>query len=200
MSTLSDRELLAYAVGALEPGRAREVEEELRASPLLRARLHLLVQQLPPRSARADPWPVPAAGGAWGRAWGAPRPPASPLEAFMDEAVHTQGELELHVTLADPADDRRLLVLRRLGGRWTAVWPGSPEELRRLQALPGGAVRRIRLSAGEEAGTTEWAVIALPEEVEIHWEREGAARWVEAVEVLELDPTLALRCTVDVEP
>lgn len=200
MSEIPDRTLLAFLAGALEPGRAADVEEALRASAGLRARLHLLVAARAAPAPTPSAWAVPPPGPAWGLARAGPAP-AGP-EAWLGDDVHTEEPFVLHLRPGDPAERRRVVALREEAGAWTVAWPTRAEELRRVDELPLGpdGARELRLPAGAAPGRQRWVVLAVPEGADVDWALPGPGRWQELIDALAVDPGLALAFTVWVTP
>lgn len=191
MTDLPDRTLLAWIAGALEPGRAADVEEALRASAALRARLQLLVASGPAPTPGGPRWVVPAPGPGWGLARAAPGAQAG---AWLADDLHVDEPFALLLRPREPAERRRVVVLREAEGGWEVAWPLAEAELRRLDELPAEAdgARRLPLRAGPRPGAQRWVAVLVPEGAEIAWELPAGPRWQELMDALAVDPDLAL--------
>lgn len=150
---MTDAMLLAWKAGALEPGRALEVEEALRVHPELWAR----VASLPSLEPEADSWRVPPPGVFGGRAG---------FGVQVRQAAVFGGGLRAgdRFQLTFEADEKRfVVVLRRVDGAWTVVHPVEPGDELRVGELPVKEGQRVLdLLAADRPGVQDWAV-ALPE-------------------------------------
>lgn len=196
MNDVSDRELFALAADALDPGRRVAVEEELGASAALRARYALVVQRLVVARAAPRPWTLPPpalAGLAAFRATAAP-----PTDLMGAPRVEPGGWFPVYLEVLHPSA-HQVVVLRKVGGAWSVVFPAHPDDVARVDELPREPDGRWRLdlSAGPEAGTQRWAVALPPAEAPVDWEAPAEARWTWLREALDDDPTGVV--VVDVE-
>jgi len=181
MSRISDDRLLAWAVGALEPGRALELEEEAGRDPGLRQRAAQLKARLAPEPGRTVTAP------ASGMLWRLPPPGMNAnLRGGWAPAMVMSGALrpgDRFVVRLEPPDAlrRAVVVLYRVGSAaWSVVFPDAPDEQVSLEDLPleaDGTRRRLELMAGPDAGTQRWAVALPPAQTPIDWGLEPADRW-----------------------
>jgi hypothetical protein len=167
---MRDRMLRAYLAGALDPGRAAEVEETLAASPALQRRLSTLLTAEVSAPGTSG-WGLPPAGvrGPW----------SLPVEVHAAPFMDGEGVVAWHTLLLDIPDDqlpRMVVVVQRPpGGDW-AVWlPTAPDEVIHGADLPLQDARR-RLDVASIDG--ELAVVLLPEDVAPRWDAEDP--WAEA--------------------
>lgn len=174
---MSDEHLTAYLVGALEPGLAKEIEEELSASPGLRAHAALLAARIQQAESWAEAWDIPPVGVPAGRG------------AFTAQLAHgmvmAAGPLapgDRFSVLLGPVPDaaeRLVVVLLHEPEGWRVVFPSHPEESMRADEVPleTDGTRRLDLAAGPHPGTQRWAV-ALPWlTLEIDWSLPPEERW-----------------------
>jgi len=179
MTRPGDDLLLAWIVGALEPGRALELEEEAARDPSLHDRVARLRTTLAAATAATAATAAPS--------WRLPPPGmAANLSGGWAPAMVMSGALRpgdrFVVKLAPPDAIKRAVVVlyRAAGAAWSVVFPGGPDELVTLEELPlepDGARRRLELMAGPDAGVQRWAVALPLVSAPIDWGLEPVARW-----------------------
>ena len=169
MPPLSDRLLLAWLAGALDPGRASEVAEDVAADPMLQARVAALGAQL------ADPPAAPS--------FRLP-PPTRPSFGMRRQLAIAMGDTTLRpgdrFRLAlDPPDDaeRIVVVLRRVTSDWSVVFPTDPDEVLPVGALPTEDGSPILDLVVDRPGRQRWAVALPAASVAIDWTAPEATRW-----------------------
>ena len=176
---MTDRELLAWLSGALEPSRARLAEDEVRVSPDLQARAHLLTLRLAEVDAPSR-WRLPPPGLAL-------RPGFGMRAAPVDVMGAPRGGDRVELRLPEQADANAVVVvvLSRDTGDWRVRFPLSPGELTRLSEFPMDAGDRVvEVTLDPVAGRQRWAVAlaAPPVEWDEGWSQlreeidEGVAR------------------------
>ncbi len=189
MRTLSDATLLAWIAGALDPGRASEVAEDVAANADLQARVHLLGLQLaePPTPAFRLPPPSFSAFGV-----------SRDLEIVMGDPTLRPGD-RFRLLLDRPDDRPRwVVVLSRVDRQWTVVFPESPEDLIGLEELADSGARRVLDLVVADPGRQRWAV-ALPEQsLSIRWDESKPEKRWEALRSGLLSGTIPA-VTVDLE-
>lgn len=156
---MTDSELIALISGALEPSRAREIEEEL--GPTEKQRIALLTARL---QASADPprsrWLIPPPGTSAGR-----RPfslMALPAALMGDNKVVAGDRIEVRLGDIKNPDQHRIVVLFREDDDWELVFPTKTIDALTVADLPeANGWRRLDLVARSKPGTQRWA-IALP--------------------------------------
>ena len=190
---MTERRLLAWIAGALEPGEAEDVAAALLADPALAE----LAERLRER----------ARGGHVERAWALPPPGVRggqrsfgvSLEASAFSSGPVRAGEAFRLLLEDPGPPARFVVVLVRGPRgWEVLAPGAPEDVVRLDELPrvasGGY--HLDLVAPELPSPARWGVALPPLELEIHWEHEGEARWAALREAL-FDGTVPV-CVIEV--
>lgn len=170
---MTERRLLAWLAGALEPGEAADVAARVADDPHLDAQVRLLearIEEGPPRQR----WSVPPPGISGGqRAFGVSYQPS----AFSDGPV--RGGDAFRIRLEDPgAPDRLVVVLLRGAAGWAVLAPGGPDELLPLSELPrDGEGFTLDLIAPEGSGPWRWAVALPALDWEIDWTLPEPERW-----------------------
>jgi len=179
-TTLTDRDLLAWLAGALEPGRALDVQEEVSAFPEVRARVALLTQRLQEDQIRPV-WRIPPPGVAGGRRGFTLERAA--LAVMGEEVIRPGDRFTVRIGAVPDAEDRRLVVLYRRGADWDVVFPSREDEDVQLDVIPAepSGERVLELVAQEDLGEQRWAV-ALPLADPVDWSLAPEARWQSLVE------------------
>jgi len=175
MKRIDEGLLLAAAAGALDPGRARALADQLALRPADADRLRRLQSELEPDRATARGWTLPPSG-SWGFAT------ARPLRAepvlHMDGSRALRAGARVRLSLPDTAGiaDPRLLVLWRGGGDWRCMVPrpGQPAiPVEQIRPDDTG-VRSIEVVMQAEAARQHWAVVILSEAPDVDWADEAA--------------------------
>lgn len=170
---MTERRLLAFLAGALEPGEEADLSARVRDDPELARLLDTLRERMeegPPR----ERWSVPPPG-----VWGGQRPFAVSMQQSALSAEPVRPGDAFALKLADPGPPERLVVLLLRGpGGWEVLSPASEDErvlLSDLPREPGGY--RLDLIADDRPGRQRWAV-ALPEaDLPIDWSLPPVERW-----------------------
>ncbi|MBK7759636.1 MAG: hypothetical protein IPI35_25205 [Deltaproteobacteria bacterium] len=177
---ISEFELSAWLLGALDPDRAEELAQAVARSPALAERASArqrVLERLP--SLRARPMPIP--GSDWRGQLVARRVHAGNLgEDALGEGLRPGDRVELRVSaLADP-DRRELIAMTRDAlGRWDVVWPEHADERTPVEALErdaDGAVK-VSLSASPTIGTQRWLLVFPETPWPVDWSLPRAIRW-----------------------
>jgi hypothetical protein len=151
--------LLAYAVGALDPGRAADVETAGVAP--------LVVPATPPLPL----WRLPPPGRVSGRVpFGAEARPALVMGGPLREGDRVE------VALRAPAD--HAIAVLSDAGEWTVVFPGRAAEKLTVGDLPerdGAYILELALRPG--AGEQRYAVALLPPTFDVDWDQRSERRW-----------------------
>jgi len=197
---LSDRSLLAWLAGALEPGEAHAVAAEVAASHELQARVDGLRRQLRPRE-RKRTWRIPPPGVQGGRRGFAVE---HRLAAVMGDALRPGDRFQVVIGPMEDAAARRLVVLTLENDAWRVVFPTRSAEDVTLDLLPAAAdgSRSLDLTAGAAPGRQRWAV-ALPLAASpIDWALLPDERWasVRAQIVAGEVPVTAVEIEVEAAP
>lgn len=177
---VSELELSAWLLGALDPDRADELAQAVARSPALAERARArkaLLERLP--SLRARPMPVP--GSDWRGQLTARRTSAGRLgKDTSGEALRPGDRVELRVT-ALPDPERRELVAMTRGaeGRWDVVWPEHPDERTPVSALERDAdgALKVSLSASPTLGTQRWLLVFPEAPWPVDWSAPRTSRW-----------------------
>ncbi len=177
---ISEFELSAWLLGALDPDRAAELAQAVARSPALAERARArqrVMERLPPL--RARPMPIP--GSDWRGQLVARRVHAGILG---EEALRPGDRVELRVsTLTDP--DRRELVAmtRDAEGRWDVVWPEHADERTPVEALErdGDGALKVSLSASPTLGTQRWLLVFPEAPWPVDWSLPRATRWEQLI-------------------
>ncbi|MEL6348702.1 MAG: hypothetical protein AAFV53_36700 [Myxococcota bacterium] len=180
ISPLGDARILAWLVGALEPGDALAVSEQIAADATLAVRASALSARLD-RPAAAKAWRIPPPGIPGGAARLQVRTHAAAVMSDA-QAVRPGERFRLQLGSLPDASRRLMVVLYRAehSEGWSVIFPTSTDEcvtLDELPAEPDGS-RYLDLVAGEQPGEQRWAV-ALPsrDELVIDWTAPPAERW-----------------------
>lgn len=180
----SERQILAWLAGAMEPGEAAELRARVRDDPGLAARVRDLEARISEGPPREPAWSVPPPG-----LWGGQRPFAVSVQASAFSAGPVRAGEAFRVRIQDPGPPERLVIVLLRGAEgWEVLAPADPDELLRLRELPpdgdGYALDLIAPEAAEP-GRTRWAV-ALPEvDMVIDWSAPPARRWAALRAALE---------------
>ena len=153
---ISEFELSAWLLGALDPDRAEELAQAVARSPALaeraRARQRVL-ERLP--TLRARPMPIP--GSDWRGQLVARRVHAGNLsEDALGEGLRPGDRVELRGSaLTDPPRRELVAMTRDAEGRWDVVWPEHADERTPVEALERDAdgALKVSLSASPTIGT-----------------------------------------------
>lgn len=171
MKPFSDRMILAFLAGALDPPLARRLATELESDPVLRARASALRDRLdePPDAPR---WRTPPVGVPFG------------LQVELQQASAfgpglRPGDLvEVRIRVSDDTP-RQVVVLARAEAAWSVLLPQSPDELLPITALaqePDGR-RVLTLAVGEGPEVQLRAVLLPPLDLPVDWALAPEARW-----------------------
>jgi len=177
MSQPSDELLAAYLCRTLEPGRVLEIDERLRASADLRARLALVTARLAQEDAPSTSWFVPPAGHQ--RGVGAPEARVQLALHLGDGGLQPGDLFEVEVGPVADAEALAVVILYRGAGGWQVVFPEVAEEWTPLAEVPvqvDGA-RVLPLVARADPGHQAWAVALVPVDLAVDWSVEAEARW-----------------------
>lgn len=187
----TDADLLALALGALDPGRERELLYAVRASADLHARLALVIAALPP--AETPTWTLPPPHLSRGFALG-----VAAVGGLMGDAVAPGDGVELRFGPVAEPEEKVLVVLLRSGGDWEVVSPTSETEMVRVATLPVDAEGRhvVIVHVGEAPGLERWGVATCRASTAIDWSLPVEERWRPLADAIADDP--ALVATVDV--
>ncbi|MCK6522249.1 hypothetical protein L6R49_12505 [Myxococcota bacterium] len=172
---ISEFELSAWLLDALDPDRAAELAEAVARSPALaeraRARRELLAR-LPPLLAR----PMPIPGSDWRGQLMARRAAGGQL----GEALRPGDRVELRVgTLTEPERRELVAMTRDAEGRWDVVWPEHPDErtpVVDLERDEDGALK-VSLSASPMLGTQRWLLVFPETPWPVDWSLPQSTRW-----------------------
>jgi hypothetical protein len=163
-----DTLLCAWLSGALDPGRAWELEARLRRSTALQARLAELSAEL-----QATPIGRPAPR------WRLPIPPRSLGTAFQAVGMMGGAAARFRLELSPPEGARRLVVL--LGQEppqdWRVLFPLEKEEQLWLEELPRHPDGRAWIELGLEKGLERAALVIAEEGWEPDWSADLEPRW-----------------------
>ncbi len=183
-ATITDRHLLAYLTGALEPGRRLEIREEIGADPALQFRLTTLSGRLAESGPRPSLWRIPPPDTS-GVPWMLPGRVEIGRHAILGEE-NTPGlspgqPFQLRI---DPVSNPwawRVIVLYRRDGAWEVVFTTWPDEELTLMDLPQEANGELRLDliARPEPGPQRWALALAPTDLEVDWQASEDQRWTE---------------------
>lgn len=175
MKPFSDRMILAWLAGALDPPLARRLEDELCSDPALRARVEAL------RSRASEPaerprWRLPPRGVPVGL--GATVTAERALHGLGSPGLGDGDLVGLHLELPDDTP-RQVVVLTRQGAGWEVLLPRSADEVVPLDALwrdPGG--RRVLYLSVDAADAAQLrAVLLAPLDLPVDWAAAPEARW-----------------------
>jgi hypothetical protein len=177
---ISEFELSAWLLGALDPDRAEELAQAVARSPALAERASArqrVLERLP--SLRTRPMPIP--GSDWRGQLVARRVHAGNLgEDALGEGLRPGDRVELRVSaLADP-DRRELIAMTRDAlGRWDVVWPEHADERTPVEALERDAdgALKVSLSASPTIGTQRWLLVFPEAPWPVDWSLPRAIRW-----------------------
>lgn len=182
---MTERRLLAWIAGALEPGEAEDIAAAASADRSLALHIDRLRERV--RDVGEErAWALPPPGVRGGQRSFGVRLEAS---AFSSGPVRP-GEA-FRLWLEDPGPPARIVVVLVRGpAGWAVLAPGSPEDVVRLDELPraGSGGYHLDLVAPDLEGRVRWGVALPPEDLEIHWEHEPEARWAALREAM-LDGT-----------
>lgn len=182
---MTERRLLAWIAGALEPGEAEDIAAAAHADPELARHLERLRERVAGVEAERA-WALPPPGVRGGqRSFGVR------LEASAFSAAPVRPGEAFRLWLEDPGPPARIVVVLVRGpDGWSVLAPGSPDDLVRLDELPRAASGgyHLDLVAPELSGPVRWGVALPPADLEIHWELGSEARWAALQEAL-LDGT-----------
>ncbi|MCB9742118.1 MAG: hypothetical protein H6741_00575 [Alphaproteobacteria bacterium] len=171
----TDRSLVFYRAGLLDPAQAAEVEARLEASPGLRAALAALDQRWTPEVEVSVPlWRIPPPGLGVGASAGLPA-------VFSESSLRPGDRFHVRIDPLPEPERRRVVVLRRHGRAWDVVFPTRAAHELHLHQLEqeGDGSYRLDLTARGPAGRQRWAV-ALPwAEKIVDWDSPDEARWGE---------------------
>jgi len=172
MYHVSDAELLALVVGALEPSRALELEEVLAAEPALRLRKATLASSMALGEAPRHGWRIPAPGVGMKLRLSASAAPV------MGGELRPGDRFRVRVDRTEEPS-RRIRVLFRKGEDWEVVYPSAPEEELAVAELPVDAdgKRHIDLVAQPPAGHQRWAVALADAGDGVDWDAPETERW-----------------------
>lgn len=181
---MTERALLAWLAGAMEPGEEAELRARLADDPALAATLRALELRVqgPPEPRAALGWSVPPPGLPGGR-----RPFTVALEASALSAAGVRPGDAFRVSLEDPGPPLRQIVLLIEDERgWRVLAPTSPEERLGLAELPRSGSRwLLDLVAPEQRGSRRWAVALPPMDLEVRWDQPDPPRWEALREALD---------------
>ncbi|MBK9368525.1 MAG: hypothetical protein IPN01_19825 [Deltaproteobacteria bacterium] len=177
---ISEFELSAWLLGALDPDRAEELAQAVARSPALaeraRARQRVL-ERLP--TLRARPMPIP--GSDWRGQLVARRVHAGNLgEDALGEGLRPGDRVELRVSaLTDPTRRELVAMTRDAEGRWDVVWPEHADERTPVEALERDAdgALKVSLSASPTIGTQRWLLVFPETPWPVDWSLPRAIRW-----------------------
>lgn|GEM_PF-3319081 len=177
---ISEFELSAWLLGALDPDRAEELAQAVARSPALaeraRARQRVL-ERLP--TLRARPMPIP--GSDWRGQLVARRVHAGNLgEDALGEGLRPGDRVELRVNaLTDPIRRELVAMTRDAEGRWDVVWPEHADERTPVEALERDAdgALKVSLSASPTIGTQRWLLVFPETPWPVDWSLPRAIRW-----------------------
>ena len=177
---VSDRLLLAYLTGALEPSRRQELSEHIDADTDLQRRLRQLSERLggqPPARWRIPP---PAIRGVpWMMAARVERSRHAVLGAEEAPELVPGQPFQLRLPQVESPSSWRVVVLYRQSGDWEVVFPTWPDDDMTLADLPmeSNGELRLDLIARPEAGRQRWAMALLPLAFSIDWDAPEDRRW-----------------------
>ncbi|MEY3210318.1 MAG: hypothetical protein RIT28_799 [Pseudomonadota bacterium] len=173
---ISEFELSAWLLGALDPDRAEELSQAIARSPALAERARArqrVMERLSPL--RARPMPIP--GSDWRGQLVARRVHAGILG---EDALRPGDRVELRVSALTGPDPRELVAMTRdAEGRWDVVWPEHADERTPVEALerdPDGALI-VNLSASPTIGTQRWLLVFPETPWPVDWSLPRAIRW-----------------------
>jgi len=193
--------MYAWLAGALPPGRAFDVEAELRADPALQRRVQQLSAELTAAAAAETPRPQSASR------WMLPPPGyGSGVEANVVGAMDSRrlppgGRLRLSLPRnAEPAGGL-VVVLWRGAGSWEVIFPRSPSEALDIRRLPRDQSGRRYLEVAARPGVSRqsWAMVIAPSEMWIDWEAPSEERWRPLRQALAAGQLQAGTATADVD-
>lgn len=172
---ISEFELSAWLLGALDPDRAEELAQAVARSPVLTERAQArqrVLERLP--SLRARPMPIP--GSDWRGQLVARRVHAGQLS----EGLRPGDRVELRVSALSDPDRRELVAMTRDSeGRWDVVWPEHADERTPVEALERDAdgALKVSLSASPTIGTQRWLLVFPETPWPVDWSLPRAVRW-----------------------
>ena len=169
MPTMTDRTLLAWLAGGLDPARASEVAEDVGADRALQARAALLEGQLADRL--ASPWRLPPPGlGGFGM--------SRDLDIVMGDPTLRPGDrFRLRIGVPDETP-RVVVVLQRGSESWRVMFPVEQEDTLMLDELPQDQGLRLLDLVVHDLGLQRWAVALPPRALEVSWKtQDESIRW-----------------------
>lgn len=174
---VTDAELAAYAEGRLEPDRALEVREALRAFPPLRRKLRALLSARTEaaRSPVRTPWFIPPPSALQG---GTARRGQSVADVLRGR-LRPGDRFVIPIRDVDHPEARQVvLLLHEEDEGWRVAAPTDPEDVVELSALPRGEDGSwlIEVSAAPRPGRQRWAVALPRRDLPVAWD-EDDARW-----------------------
>jgi len=171
MKPFSDRMILAFLAGALDPSHARRLSSELDTDPQLRARAAVLRARLiepvdPPRW-RLPPLGVPVGLRAEFQA-----------EAMMGTGLRPGDLVRIRVLVADDTP-RQVVVLARHEAIWSVLAPQSSDEILALADLEMDVEgRRVLYLTVDDAPEVQLRAVLLPPlDLPVDWALAPEARW-----------------------
>ena len=177
---ISEFELSAWLLGALDPDRAEELSQAVASSPALAERARrrqLVLERLPPL--RARPMPIP--GSDWRGQLVARRVQSGALgEDALGQGLRPGDRVELRVSALTDTNPRELVAMTRdAEGRWDVVWPEHADEHTPVEALERDAdgALKVSLSASPTIGTQRWLLVFPETPWPVDWSLPRAIRW-----------------------
>lgn len=171
MRAFSDRTILAWLAGVLDPALARRLESELATDPELQARVEIQRARLREPTERPR-WRLPPTGLPVG------------LDAAAQRAGTMGGPLRpgdlvlVSLQVHDPTP-RQVVVLARDRAAWTVLLPSAPDEVLALEdlALDTAGRRQLYLSIAEAPAVQRRAVLLPPLDLPVDWSLAPEERW-----------------------
>ena len=185
MDTVTELDLLALVIDALDPSRRRGLLEAASRDPALNNRLieaRASVAGWRDWDSLDENWRLPPPRARWSSLWATVAP--TPVMGRGDEL--SPGDLfEVRIGGVADLDARWLVVLLRLGENWHVVSPTVPDELIRLDQLPRmGDTAVLELSAADHRGVQRWAIAMPTLDMQVDWTRPEPERWSELQEAV----------------
>lgn len=171
MTPFSDRMILAWLAGVLDPPLAKRLGGELASDPSLQARVARLRERLA-EPAEGPRWRLPPTGLAVGFS------ADLRAEASMGAGLRPGDLVAVRLSVADDTP-RQVVVLAREEAVWRVLSPESPEETLALAELEqdDSGQRVLYLSLAEAPEVQLRAVLLPPLDLPVDWSLAPEERW-----------------------